>query len=294
MVAKTASPVLIQSTTEDAAEPGAGPVKVPSRKPRKRAGASGASSSASSKSGARKSAASGKKAGARLPNGTAIAPRDMTKKEIAGFLADLARTWPDAETELKFSTPYQLLVATALAAQATDASVNKVTPALFAVAPDPASMAALGEERVGEYIRTIGLWRNKAKNLVAFSRMLVEHFGSEVPADREALEMLPGVGRKTAAVVLNVAFGLAAVPVDTHCFRLGNRTGLARGKTVLEVERGLESRIPADLLRESHHWLILQGRYVCKARRPECWRCAATQNCLYPEKELIPPRRAAG
>ncbi|GEN64052.1 endonuclease III [Acetobacter oeni] len=226
------------------------------------------------------------------PNGTANAPRNMTKTEIAGFLADLARTWPDAETELKFKTPFQLLIATALAAQATDASVNRVTPALFAVAPGPAEMAKLTADEVGNYIRTIGLWRNKAKNVVALSQALVDRFDSEVPADRDALESLPGVGRKTAAVVLNVAFGQAAVPVDTHCFRLANRTGLARGKTVLDVEHGLESRIPADLLRESHHWLILQGRYVCKARRPECWRCAATACCLYPEKELIPPRRA--
>ncbi|NHO32326.1 endonuclease III [Acetobacter fallax] len=232
------------------------------------------------------------KAATHAPNGTANAPRNMTKPEIAGFLADLARTWPDARTELKFETPFQLLIATALAAQATDASVNRVTPALFAVAPGPAEMAKLSVDDVGNYIRTIGLWRNKAKNVVALSQALVDRFGSEVPADRDALESLPGVGRKTAAVVLNVAFGQAAVPVDTHAFRLANRTGLARGKTVLDVERGLEARIPADLLRESHHWLILQGRYVCKARRPECWRCAATRNCLYPEKELIPPRRA--
>ncbi|NHN85946.1 endonuclease III [Acetobacter musti] len=231
------------------------------------------------------------KAATHAPNGTANAPRNMTKAEIAGFLADLARTWPDAATELKFETPFQLLIATALAAQATDASVNRVTPALFAIAPGPAEMAKLSVEEVGEHIRTIGLWRNKAKNVVALSQALMDRFGGEVPADREALESLPGVGRKTAAVVLNVAFGQAAVPVDTHAFRLANRTGLARGKTVLDVERGLESRIPPDLLRESHHWLILQGRYVCKARRPECWRCAATRNCLYPEKELIPPRR---
>ncbi|MBV1836597.1 endonuclease III [Acetobacter estunensis] len=228
----------------------------------------------------------------RLPNGTAIAPRDMTKPEIRRFLSDLARSWPDAETELVFNTPYQLLVATALAAQATDASVNKVTPALFKAAPGPAEMAALGEEKVAEYIRTIGLWRNKARNLVAMSQALVERHGGEVPADREALEALPGVGRKTANVILNVAFRLPAVPVDTHCFRLANRTGLARGKNVVAVEHALEARVPKDMLRESHHWLILQGRYVCKARRPECWRCAAVQDCLYPEKELIPPRRA--
>ena len=227
-----------------------------------------------------------------LPNGTAIARRDMTKPEIRRFLADLAKTWPDAETELVFSTPYQLLVATALAAQATDSSVNRVTPALFTLAPGPAEMAALGEEVVGEHIRTIGLWRNKAKNVVAMSRQLVERYGGEVPTTREALEELPGVGRKTANVILNVAYGLPAMPVDTHCYRLANRTGLARGRTVLDVEKGLEERIPRELLRDSHHWLILQGRYVCKARRPECWRCAAVQDCLYPDKELIAPKRA--
>lgn len=227
----------------------------------------------------------------RLPNGTAIAPRDMTKPEITRFLADLAKTWPDAETELVFSSPYQLLVATALAAQATDSSVNKATPALFAVAPGPKEMVALGEEAVGEYIKNIGLWRNKAKNIVALSRDLLAHHNGEVPADRDALEALPGVGRKTANVILNVAYGLPAMPVDTHCFRLANRTGLARGKTVLDVENALEARIPRELLRDSHHWLILQGRYVCKARRPECWRCAATKDCLYPEKEMIAPKR---
>lgn len=231
--------------------------------------------------------------GGRLPNGTAMAPRDMTRAEVKGFLADLAKAWPDPETELVFETPYQLLVATALAAQATDVSVNRVTPALFAAAPGPAEMAALGEDAVGEHIRTIGLWRNKAKNVVALSRELVDRYDGAVPDTREALETLPGVGRKTANVVLNVAYGQPAMPVDTHCFRLANRTGLARGKTVLDVELALERRIPRDLLRDSHHWLILQGRYVCKARRPECWRCAAVRDCLYPEKEMIAPERTA-
>ncbi|MBO1361737.1 endonuclease III [Acetobacter sacchari] len=226
------------------------------------------------------------------PKGAAFAPRDMTKKEVTAFLSDLARAWPDAETELKFSSPFQLLVATALAAQATDASVNRVTPALFAKAPGPAEMALLTSDEVGEFIRTIGLWRNKARNIVALSQMLVERYDGEVPTDRDALESLPGVGRKTAAVVLNVAFGEPAVPVDTHAFRLANRTGLARGKNVLDVERALERRVPLPMLRDSHHWLILQGRYVCKARRPECWRCVATAHCLYPDKELIAPKRA--
>ncbi|MDG6094992.1 endonuclease III [Acetobacter sp. AN02] len=218
----------------------------------------------------------------------ASAPRDMTHKELLGFLNDLARTWPDAETELVFASPFQLLVSTALAAQATDASVNKATPALFAKAPGPAEMAQLTPEEVGDYIRTIGLWRNKAKNVVALSAKIMSDYNGEVPRDRAALETLPGVGRKTAAVILNVAYGEPVMPVDTHCFRLANRTGLARGKDVVEVEKRLETRIPRNLIREAHHWLILQGRYVCKARKPECWRCAAIRNCLFPNKTPAP------
>lgn len=223
------------------------------------------------------------------------APRDMKPEEIRTFLKDLAQAWPDAETELHYSSPFTLLVAVVLSAQATDASVNKVTPALFAAAPTPAAMAALGDEGVGALIRTIGLWRNKAKNVVTLSRQLLERHGGTVPGTREELEALAGVGRKTANVVLNVAFNQPTVPVDTHVFRLANRTGLGRGKTVEAVEAALEHRIPKDMIRDSHHWLILQGRYVCKARKPECWRCAAIAPCLFPtktERPVIKPPRS--
>ncbi|MFT8308011.1 MAG: endonuclease III [Acetobacter malorum] len=219
----------------------------------------------------------------------------MTRPEIVQFLTDLERAWPDAETELHYSTPFTLLIAVVLSAQATDASVNRVTPALFAAAPNPAAMVALGEDGVGELIRTIGLWRNKAKNVVELSRQLLERHKGEVPGTREELEALAGVGRKTANVVLNVAFHQPTVPVDTHVFRLANRTGLGRGKTVEAVEVALERRIPKEMIRDSHHWMILQGRYVCKARKPECWRCAASVPCLYPVKTdrpvIKPPRQ---
>lgn len=225
----------------------------------------------------------------------ATAPRDMTRPEIVQFLTDLERAWPDAETELHYNTPFTLLIAVVLSAQATDASVNRVTPALFAAAPTPAAMVALGDDGVGELIRTIGLWRNKAKNVVELSRQLLARHKGEVPGTREELEALAGVGRKTANVVLNVAFHQPTVPVDTHVFRLANRTGLGRGKTVDAVEAALARRIPQDMIRDSHHWLILQGRYVCKARKPECWRCAASTPCLYPAKTdrpvLKPPRK---
>lgn len=246
----------------------------------------------------RKTAKTAKPATSTAADSKTTAPRDMTKPEIVQFLTDLERAWPDAETELHYSTPFTLLIAVVLSAQATDASVNRVTPALFAAAPNPAAMVALGEDGVGELIRTIGLWRNKAKNVVELSRQLLEHHKGEVPGTREELEALAGVGRKTANVVLNVAFHQPTVPVDTHVFRLANRTGLGRGKTVEAVEAALERRIPKEMIRDSHHWLILQGRYVCKARKPECWRCAASEPCLYPVKTdrpvIKPPRQTAG
>lgn len=214
--------------------------------------------------------------------------RDMTKAEVQQFLTDLSRAWPDAQTELHYTTPFTLLVAVVLSAQATDASVNRVTPALFAAAPTPQAMAALGDEQVGQLIRTIGLWRNKAKNVVELSRQLLAEHDGQIPHTREALEKLAGVGRKTANVVLNVAFNQPTVPVDTHVFRLANRSGLGRGRTVEAVEKKLEARIPLPMVRDSHHWLILQGRYVCKARKPECWRCAAQQSCLFPDKTPLP------
>ncbi|MBE7210278.1 MAG: endonuclease III [Gluconacetobacter diazotrophicus] len=228
----------------------------------------------------------------------------MTRAEAAGFVRALAAHTPDPRSELLFADSFQLLVAVVLSAQATDASVNKATPALFAAAPDPATMAALGEERIGALIRTIGLWRAKARNVAALAAALVSRHDGTVPNDRDALEALPGVGRKTASVVLNVAFGTDAMAVDTHIFRLGNRTGLAPGRTPRAVEDGLVARIPRDLLRPAHHWLILHGRYVCKARVPECWRCVARDWCRFPDKRAaprastgvaaIPPPPAAG
>lgn len=212
-------------------------------------------------------------------------PRPMTKAEVRGFIEALAHHNPAPETELSFDDPFTLLVAVVLSAQATDASVNKATKTLFVAAPTPQAMVDLGVEGVAPHIKSIGLWQTKAKNVVALARELVEKHAGRVPEDREALEALPGVGRKTANVVLNVAFGHSTMAVDTHIFRLGNRTGLAPGKTPREVEDSLVKRIPTDLLRDAHHWLILHGRYVCKARRPECWRCVAADWCKYPDKE---------
>jgi endonuclease III len=208
----------------------------------------------------------------------------MTLAQVQGFIEALAQAYPDAASELEYTSPYTLLVAVVLSAQTTDVAVNRVGRTLFAAAPDPATMVALGAEGVAAHIRTLGLWQAKAKNVVELSKLLLERHGGAVPADREALEALPGVGRKTANVVLNVAFGEATMAVDTHVFRLGNRTGIAPGKTVREVENGLVRRIPKSLLRPAHHWLILHGRYVCKARRPECWRCVAAPWCRYKDK----------
>ncbi|WP_124307064.1 endonuclease III [Acetobacter pasteurianus] len=251
------------------------------------------------KSRAKKRTAAKKTAPATPSSGpAAIAPRDMTPQEIYSFLTDLSQAWPDAQTELLYTTPFTLLVAVVLSAQATDASVNRVTPALFEAAPTPAAMVELGEEEVGKLIRTIGLWRNKAKNVVELSRQLVEDHHGEVPGTREELEKLAGVGRKTANVVLNVAFHKPTVPVDTHVFRLANRSGLGRGKPVEAVEKALEARIPLEMIQPSHHWMILQGRYVCKARKPECWRCNAKNPCLFPDKTPAPrvkaPKTLAG
>jgi endonuclease-3 len=219
--------------------------------------------------------------------------RQMTRVQVRAFIEALARDRPDAETELRFTDPYTLLVAVALSAQATDVSVNKATATLFAKAPDPAAMVRLGVEGVAKHIRSIGLWQGKARNVVALSEILLRDHAGQVPNDRAALEALPGVGRKTANVVLNVAFGEATMAVDTHIFRLGNRTGLAPGATPRAVEDGLVKRIPAELLRPAHHWLILHGRYVCKARRPECWRCPAFETCLYPAKAVLGETKAS-
>jgi endonuclease-3 len=228
-------------------------------------------------------------------HGSATEPRRarlMSREQVALFIRAIAQENPAPETELLYTDAFSLLVAVVMSAQVTDAMVNKVTPGLFAAAPTPAAMAALGAEGIGQLIRRIGLWQGKAKNVAALSQILVERHGGEVPRDRESLEALPGVGRKTANVVLNVMFGEATMAVDTHIFRLGNRTGLAPGKNVREVEDGLVRRIPPELLRDSHHWLILHGRYICKARLPECWRCKAETHCNYRDKVMHPPLRA--
>jgi endonuclease III len=213
-------------------------------------------------------------------------PKKFTKAEIAEFYRRLAETRPIPRTELEFINPFTLLIAVVLSAQATDAGVNKATPALFALADTPAKMAALGVEKVESLIRTIGLFRTKAKNVVALSRILVEKHHGEVPRDRESLEALPGVGRKTANVVMNVAFEEPTIAVDTHIFRVGNRTGLAPGKTPHAVELGLEKVTPPQYKLHAHHWLILHGRHVCKARKPNCPDCVVASLCRYGAKTV--------
>jgi endonuclease III len=217
--------------------------------------------------------------------------RRMTLRQVRGFLEALAKANPDPRSELTFVDPYTLLVAVVLSAQATDASVNRATEALFRDAATPEAMVRLGVEGVASQIRSIGLWQGKARNVIELSRQLIEQHGGQVPADREALEKLPGVGRKTANVVLNVAFGESTMAVDTHIFRLGNRTGIAPGATPRAVEDALLRRVPQELLRDAHHWLILHGRYVCKARLPECWRCVAAAWCQYPVKTPPPAQK---
>ena len=194
---------------------------------------------------------------------------------------------PAPTTELEYASTFQLLVAVILSAQATDISVNLATRKLFADAPTPQAILALGEDGLMQYINRIGLYRNKAKNVIATCRLLLERHGGEVPNAREALEALPGVGRKTANVVLNTAFGEATIAVDTHIFRLGNRTGLAPGKTPLAVEQKLMKVVPMSYRLDAHHWLILHGRYICKARKPECWRCELHHLCEYKDKTVL-------
>jgi endonuclease-3 len=223
--------------------------------------------------------------------------RKFSKAEAAEFYRRLSASRPIPQTELEFINPFTLLVAVVLSAQATDVGVNRATPPLFAIADTPQKMLALGEERVVEFIRTIGLFRTKARNIIRLSQILVAEHGGAVPRDREALEKLPGVGRKTANVVLNVAFGEPTIAVDTHIFRVGNRTGIAPGKTPLEVEKRLEAVTPPEYKLGAHHWLILHGRYVCKARKPECPDCSVADLCRYPAKtpaaELIAARAEA-
>ena len=212
----------------------------------------------------------------------------MKREAIFEFFRRLAEANPDPETELAYGNTYQLLVAVVLSAQATDVGVNKATAKLFREVKTPAQMVALGEEALREHVKTIGLFNAKAKNVIALSEILLAEHGGEVPADRAALEALPGVGRKTANVVLNTAFGMETFAVDTHIFRLGNRTGLAKGKTVLAVEKGLEKKVPAPFRRGAHHWMILHGRYICKARRPEGWRCPVADLCAFKPKSAAP------
>ena len=214
----------------------------------------------------------------------------MTKDQIFEFFSRLAEGNPSPETELEYGSPYQLLVAVTLSAQATDVGVNKATRALFADVKTPQQMIDLGEDGLKEHIKTIGLFNSKAKNVIAMARLLVDEHGGEVPQTREELVTLPGVGRKTANVVLNCAFGQETFAVDTHIFRVGNRTGLAKGKTPEAVEAKLEKRVPGPFRLHAHHWLILHGRYVCKARTPECWRCEVSDLCSYRKKVVEPPK----
>ncbi|MEA1938128.1 MAG: endonuclease III [Pseudomonadota bacterium] len=209
----------------------------------------------------------------------------MTGDAVDAIFAALASADPDPKSELNYRSPFTLLVATVLSAQATDKSVNKVTGALFDVADTPDKLVALGEETLKDHIRTIGLYQTKARNLTGLSRALIEKHDGQVPFERAALESLPGVGRKTANVVLNVAFGQPTMAVDTHVLRVANRTGIAPGKTPLDVEKGLERIVPERYKRHAHHWLILHGRYVCTARKPKCRDCIIRQWCMWPEKE---------
>jgi len=213
-------------------------------------------------------------------------PKPWTPAEVGEAFRRFAKASPAPKTELQHVNPYTLLVAVVLSAQATDAGVNKATPALFAAADTPAKMAVLGEDKVRDLIKTIGLYRNKARNVVELSRRLVAEHGGEVPRDREALEALPGVGRKTANVVLNVAFGEKTIAVDTHIFRVGNRTNMAPGLTPFEVELNLEKVVPDKYLLHAHHWLILHGRYTCVARKPLCETCIINDLCRWPEKTV--------
>ena len=212
----------------------------------------------------------------------------MKKADIFAFFERLAAANPHPETELESVNDYTLLVAVVLSAQATDAGVNKATRRLFAEVDTPEKMVALGEDGLKQHIKTIGLFNSKAKNVIALSEALIAQHGSQVPEDRDALENLPGVGRKTANVVMNVAFGHETFAVDTHLFRVGNRTGMARGKTPLAVEKKLEKAVPQPFRLHAHHWLILHGRYICKARTPECWRCPVADLCAFKPKTPAP------
>ncbi len=214
----------------------------------------------------------------------------MKKADIFEFYSRLAEANPAPETELAYGNHYQLLVAVVLSAQSTDVGVNKATRRLFEEVKTPSQMVALGEDGLKEHIKTIGLFNAKAKNVIALSEILERDYGGQVPADRDILESLPGVGRKTANVVMNTAFGAETFAVDTHIFRVGNRTGLAKGKTPLAVEKQLDKHTPAPFRIGAHHWLILHGRYICKARTPECWRCPVVDLCAFRKKTEMPAK----
>jgi endonuclease-3 len=211
----------------------------------------------------------------------------LKKPQIEEFFARLQKANPDPRGELEYLNPYTLLVAVVLSAQATDASVNKATEPLFKIADTPEKMVKLGESKLKGFIKTIGLFNTKAKNVIRLSQILIQEHGSKVPADREILQTLPGVGRKTANVVLNIAFGQPTMAVDTHIFRVGNRTGLAPGKDPLAVEQMLEKRVPEPYRLHAHHWLILHGRYICKARKPDCPVCVVNDICQYKAKTVL-------
>ncbi len=218
-----------------------------------------------------------------------MAPRRLKPDQIAEIFRRFQKADPTPRGELDYLNPYTLLVAVALSAQATDVSVNRATGPLFKIADTPQKMLALGEEKLISHIRVIGLYRTKARNVMALSKILIDKHGGQVPRERSSLEELPGVGRKTANVVLNIAFGEPTIAVDTHIFRVGNRTGLAPGKTPLEVELRLEKVVPPEYKRHAHHWLILHGRYICKARKPECPRCLIADLCLFTPKTASVP-----
>jgi endonuclease-3 len=248
--------------------------------PRKRSGKAGNAGPIAAPGASRKAAAK--------PAARRRAPKPLGKDEIRQVFERFAALDPDPKGELDSVNAFTLLVAVVLSAQATDASVNKATPALFALADTPAKMAALGVDKVRDLIKTIGLSNTKAKNVVALSERLVAEHGGEVPRDRDVLQGLPGVGRKTANVVLNTAFGEPTIAVDTHLFRVSNRIPLAIGATPLAVELGLEKVVPPEFRTRAHHWLILHGRYICKARKPECWRCPIRDLCRFEPKTPAP------
>ena len=228
---------------------------------------------------------------ARGPLQDGCGARALKKADIVAFFARLAEDNPHPETELESVNDFTLLVAVVLSAQATDAGVNRATRRLFARVDTPEKMVALGEEGLKEHIKTIGLFNTKARNVIALSQALIADHGGQVPGDRDALTRLPGVGRKTANVVMNVAFGQETFAVDTHIFRVCNRTGMAPGKTPEAVERGLEKKVPQPFRLHAHHWLILHGRYTCKARTPECWRCIVADLCAFKPKTKAPEKR---